>query len=441
MVDSFLLHHPQGRAFLLVVDDRDGCFDPSQEHFTLITPVELNIPDFEQMAFRYTVMELCIALKPFLLEHLFRCFDLQTLWYVDSDICFYSPDQHIQELLQTYQIVLTPHILSPYPDNDPKQDESYITRSGIYNAGFIGLAQGEQTQRFLKWWQKHTSKDCVVDFSRGVFVDQRWLDLAPVFFDSTVILREEGYNVAFWSINQRHVQWAHDQWQVNGKPLVFFHFAGFVVHDAKNLSKYQDRYELSAFPSLQALFADYRAQNLAHGYEAARQWRYTHGYFDNGAPIADVMRFIWRDYDGEKRWVQPFRTQGDDSFFIWLNSSAYHCTRSQPLVTNLAFEMYRRFDWHQVFHDPLGADRSEFARWFVHEMNYRALIDPVFVRPMKENLEKISVSYRQYILRFLYYILRAPLRLFGLHHIAKKIIGRPLVEKIYSRMVMPTRFR
>jgi hypothetical protein len=60
---------------------------------------------------------------------------------------------------------------------------------------------------------------------------------------------------------------------------------------------------------------------------------------------------------------------------------------------------------------------------------------------MKEDLEKFTVSYRQYFLRFVYFILRIPLRLLGLHTVVKKLIGRPLAERIHSRMVMPTRFR
>src|SRR5688500_6920555 len=69
---TFLHHHPEGRVFVLLVDEIDGYFDPAGEPFTTILARELNIPNFSTMAFRYTVLELNTAVKPFFLEYLFN---------------------------------------------------------------------------------------------------------------------------------------------------------------------------------------------------------------------------------------------------------------------------------------------------------------------------------------------------------------------------------
>ena len=68
LVESFLEHHPDGRAFVLLVDRPDGYYDPEQESFTTILAEDIGIPEFGVMTFRYTVLELSTAVKPFLIN-------------------------------------------------------------------------------------------------------------------------------------------------------------------------------------------------------------------------------------------------------------------------------------------------------------------------------------------------------------------------------------
>jgi hypothetical protein len=191
---------------------------------------------------------------------------------------------------------------------------------------------------------------------------------------------------------------------------------------------------------VQPLFADYRARNLAHGYETVRHWRYTFGYFDNGVPIVDEMRFIWRDHNGEICWHQPFNTHSQDSFFNWLNAPAYHVRQTQPLITHLALEMYRRRpDWRDAFPDPLNFSRQKFALHFVREMTRQSVIDPALIKPMRESLESFLQTPSAMIGRRFYDLVRRVLRLFNLHHLIKRIMGQRLSQAIYIRFVSSTK--
>ena len=68
----------------------------------------------------------------------------------------------------------------------------------------------------------HNQIDC------GLFTDQRWVDLAPAFFEGLKILRDPGYNVATWNLTHRTVAGSLESGlTVNGRPLCFFHFSGF----------------------------------------------------------------------------------------------------------------------------------------------------------------------------------------------------------------------
>ncbi|MBI5080938.1 MAG: hypothetical protein HZB17_06500 [Chloroflexi bacterium] len=265
---------------------------------------------------------------------------------------------------------------------------------------------------FLRWWQQHLLKYCVIDLSRNLFVDQRWIDLVPGLFSGVVILRDAGYNAAHWNISYRRLHRIGDQWHANDVPLVFFHFSSLQPENISVISTHQNRYTLSDLPALRPLFEQYHDALFSNGYATACHWRYTYSRFDNGVPVADDMRYIWRDHDGESRWHQPFNTQGDDSFFNWLNAPAYHVTQTQPLITHLALEMCRRRpDWRDAFPAPLNFSRQAFARHFVREMIRQSILDPAFVTPMRESLESFLQTPFAMLRRRFYDLIRSVLRL------------------------------
>ena len=143
LAESFHSYHPGGRVFVLVVDQPDGYFDPVHEPFTVVTCAGLGIANFDQMRFRYTVLELCTAVKPFLLEYLLDRYQLDHVIYLDPDIACYAPLSPLREALHTHQIVLTPHLLAPI-DDARHPSELEILQAGAYNLGCIGVAQGPE---------------------------------------------------------------------------------------------------------------------------------------------------------------------------------------------------------------------------------------------------------------------------------------------------------
>jgi hypothetical protein len=100
-------------------------------------------------------------------------------------------------------------------------------RCRTYNLGFLAVSRHPSLATFLTWWKDKLEFRCVVDIERGLFVDQKWMDLAPGLFDDVAILRHAGYNVAYWNLRQRAmVVEDGGQIAVNGQPLRFFHFSG-----------------------------------------------------------------------------------------------------------------------------------------------------------------------------------------------------------------------
>ena len=80
-----------------------------------------------------------------------------------------------------------------------------MLQSGTYNLGFIALRASDEARRFVAWWQRKLLRDCVVDIARGLFTDQKWIDLVPGMYCGVGIVRDPGWNVAYWNLNHRQV--------------------------------------------------------------------------------------------------------------------------------------------------------------------------------------------------------------------------------------------
>jgi hypothetical protein len=196
LMRSVAQQHAGWRRIVVLADLVGGYFDPGQEDFEIVLTQDLPIPSSRWFHFKYTILELSTAVKPYAFEHLFGTGAFDRIVYLDPDIRVYSPLHAITEALRTADVVLTPHLTRPLED-DRRPAEIDILRSGAYNLGFIGVAQSLESKTFLAWWRQRLYDHCVVDLPRGLFVDQRWIDLAPGMFERVAIVRDAGYNVAY----------------------------------------------------------------------------------------------------------------------------------------------------------------------------------------------------------------------------------------------------
>lgn len=249
---------------------------------------DLGLPDFEHLAYKYDLVELNTALKPTFLKSLFaRGFD--RVVYLDPDICLYGPLLPICEALEQAEIVLIPHSLSPAMDGLRPSDIDFL-RTGTFNLGFLGLRGGSQAFALLDWWEKRCLSHGFNDPGFGTFVDQKWMDLAPCYFDAVYILKHVGCNVAYWNLHEREVQTDAGHYLVNGAPLVFFHFSGVDPSDPQILSRHQNRHALVPGTALAELVREYCGRLLAAGHGKWLDLPYSFACLDDGTPITAPMR-------------------------------------------------------------------------------------------------------------------------------------------------------
>lgn len=358
---SFVEHHPEGRCFVLVIDEFDDYLEPSAEPFTILTPEQIGCGEFQEMALRYDVLELSTAVKPWLLRHLLRE-ETSVITYLDPDIRIYSSLQRLDELARERGLVLIPHNAEPLPDDGERPEQIDILRAGVYNLGYVSLGAREDIFMLLDWWERRLLNDCRVDPLEGYFVDQRWFDLAPGFVSDRAIVRDPQYNAAYWNLSMRRLGRNGRGYTIDEQPLAFFHFSGFNPERPDILSRHQSRVKVSDNSVLEQICIDYAKDVISAGHLEVKDWPYTYDLLPSGIQFSRSLRQLHAialergEVDGS-----PFTQEGSESFLQWLAMPA----PGAPLgVNRLLAELYgTRRDLQEAFPDVAGADRQPLLRW------------------------------------------------------------------------------
>jgi hypothetical protein len=312
--------HPDWHLVALITDRLPPGFDfdLSREPFDeVVWPEQLGITNVEQWLFKHDIVEACTAVKgPYINSVNQELYDAAI--YLDPDTCLFNTLAPLIELLETHDIVLTPHLLEPEASRFAIIDNEITPLwAGIYNLGFVAIRTGGEGARFAQWWRDRLEAFCYDDVPRGLFVDQRWCDHVPVFFDKVHILKDPGYNTASWNVNQRRIQIGPDgEVRSNGNLLRFWHFTKLgPLGDTMTRRYAKDQiavYELWRWYRLQVTQAT--SPEIP-----SRYWAF--GQYEDGTPIERSHRLLYRQRDDlQAAFPDPFAGGGRDGFAGWLSA-------------------------------------------------------------------------------------------------------------------------
>jgi len=296
LCNSFLSHHPNGVFSVLVIDDIEGYIDPAKENFKILSLSSLHIPDLRDFCFKYNIIELATAVKPYVLKYLLDTHQINKILYLDPDIMVMNSLDNLYRTLDTSDIILTPHLDKDYPDDGHWPADHHIMLSGIFNLGFIGIRRNENTDRFLQWWQHKLYDKCTTDFTTGYFVDQKFVEYAFVLFPNISVINDTGYNVAYWNLHSRAITYRDNQWMCNDGKLYFYHFSDFKPERPQSISGRQTRHRLADMPDLGKLFSSYGDLLKANGYYQSKNWPYTYNKFTTTKEFQYVIMRSFRGY-------------------------------------------------------------------------------------------------------------------------------------------------
>jgi hypothetical protein len=338
LADSFLTHNPGATFSVLIVDDPPGA-PTRDEAFEVLTPAQVGLDqtELDRRATMYTAQGLACSLKPILLLAMLERFD-GTTFYLDADGCVYSGLESLAEACQQSSLLLSPHMLDPYPLSGLDSPEQQIMRAGAFNGGLLAVGPGAEPA--MRWWAQRIARRCVFDEAHGLLFDQTWLTLMPLLFESQ-LLRDRGCNVAGWNLHTRDVEWRAERPFIDGGPLRHFHFAGSfdpehpeTITPIEHLASWWAK--LAERPGAARIVREYAQRLIACGYREARTSKPRLDFMPDGAPIEPWMRESYRialleaEESGAEEPPNPF-SHGQESFRGWTAERAEEAAGSASM--------------------------------------------------------------------------------------------------------------
>jgi hypothetical protein len=302
MVESIKEHMPLAKVVLCLVERNIHTSLKDCAVFDeVVLAKDLGFEDFDQYVFKYDALQATCSLKPVLMQYLLTTYKHNDMFvYLDTDIRLFSPLDEIAEILEKNSILLTPHSIYPliHPVSSSvnkfqsiRWKELGILSTGLFNAGCFALKRNDNSTAFLNWWKKRLARYCYKDIKEGLFDDQRWLNLAPCYFD-VYLLKHPGYNVAFWNLYERTVRkLPNGSYSVNDQILRFFHFSqidSFLKEVIKSMP------ESGARSDVKSMYKDYVLALNDHHWEEYQGIQWSYGYFFNGKRIKQHSRQKYR---------------------------------------------------------------------------------------------------------------------------------------------------
>lgn len=359
---SYLEHHPDHRFFVLLVADTADPTPFDAEPFETVILHEIGLPDLRAAAMMYDILELNTNVKPAFLLHLMERCGAERVVYLDPDIKVYSPLTPVLAALEAgASTVLTPHITEPITDARAPSEQDFLY-NGTYNLGFFAARRCSEARRLLAWWSERCLNLGFSEGRTGLFVDQKWINLAPGLFADVAIVRDVGCNMAYWNLHERRLtdsnptlrtaateaddeEAGHEAaliddraqasaavaiaqpavrlqataaaaYLVNGaSPLRFFHFSGIDRNDPGQISRSTDRFTLAERPDLRAVFADYRAALARESGTPAEQTPYGFDRLSDGTAVTRLARRIYSTHRARWEGHDPFAAEGEFARF------------------------------------------------------------------------------------------------------------------------------
>ena len=313
--------------FSLVFSDQwPADIDPENEPFDEIIRIKnLGIPvdNLPFWIYQHTVVELCTAVKGQALVKFLEEGSEKVL-YLDPDIAVFHPLDELEQMLDTNDIILTPH--QTFPENNKKDiinNEICSLQHGAYNFGFYAVHNTESGRKFAKWWRDRLIDYCYNDIPNGLFTDQKWGDLVPCMFDGVHILRDPGYNVSTWNLSNRTIS-KGDKGEilVNQRPLQFYHFSGF---DSGAQAVMLELYG-NDNPILLGLREWYIKQQDLEGQKIYGSAKSKYNYYDSGEKVDNLERTLLRnrkDLIQQYQNTNPYITGHKQSYYKWYKEKGY----------------------------------------------------------------------------------------------------------------------
>ncbi|WP_294331686.1 hypothetical protein [uncultured Chryseobacterium sp.] len=260
------------------------------------------LPGWENMAFKYNVIEFATSIKPFCFKKLFDS-GYDKVMYLDPDIYVTHSLDSINNDLDSYSMIITPHynhIQTKYTGSVSEEELLFV---GIYNLGFCAIRNNKIGKQIIEWWADRLSEKCFADKDDALHVDQKWIDFLPGFYPNDILIsHHSGINIAIWNLHERELVSEKNTYLikdlVTGKydTLLFFHFSGFDPYQRKIINRRHPRFNTDIFPSFIPIINRYSDKVIKNNYDSFAKLAYSFNNFNNFDVIIPLHRRLFRMY-------------------------------------------------------------------------------------------------------------------------------------------------
>lgn len=324
LAESLAAVEPRARLTLCLNDIPPDWLDPQAEPFDRIwLPEDLGYD--RGWIFQHNVMELCTAVKGRALVRLIEEDEADLILYLDPDVVAYNPLSLVDGYMGDASIGLVPHILAPEETEiGVELTEISVAAHGIYNLGHLILRPDHHGRAFARWWAERLDRYCFDDRQRGLFTDQRWVDLAPAIFEGVKILKTPNLDVASWNLAGRSI--AQNQpgdtasFTVDGHPLITYHFSGTGPTGTHRRVRETFAPSSGAVAEIERL---YEAAIARHGQARLEHRPPGFDFFDDGTPVTPAARRLYRQHaDLRAAFANPYACPTDRmNYRDWLREN------------------------------------------------------------------------------------------------------------------------
>ena len=213
---------------VLVTDSNNDYKFPNCIFYKLTDPENFGSAAQVISKYKNSADKLRWCMKPVFMQFLLNK-NVGKIIYLDNDLFFYNDYNFLFNLLNEHSVLLTPH----YYKNNPNKEQNWFEanfRVGLYNAGFVGA--NKNAMKTLQWWAESCLYRCEKNAFRGLFDDQKYLDLIPVMDENAHVLRHKGCNLAGWNQELCPRSSSSGEVLIDGKfPVVFIHFNATTIRE------------------------------------------------------------------------------------------------------------------------------------------------------------------------------------------------------------------
>jgi len=219
----------------------------------------------------------------------------------------------------------------------PKID---ILRAGAYNLGFIVISRSRNAGLVLMWWQQRLFDHCV-EICRAVSLSKEVGRSGTGMFERVAIVRDAGYNVAYWNLSHRVVSLSENGYKCGWIAVVILPLSVVRPGTAGQIVAAPEPLHSGNLPPERDTFClATREDLLSAGYLACKAWPYAFGTFSKRDAHPRLGRPI---HTKLPNYSTPSTIHSDDGFRRLPSSgtSPVRTKMAPSRISRLAYRIYR----------------------------------------------------------------------------------------------------